>query len=230
MPDHGSLYLNLGDTYWSGGSKGKKAVVPIENKSTYVDQGATIKIDHAGRVRGVSQRKYPKFRAQDRGHEFIKKGDKTGIPWATALALVDDGWILKADIIWAKPDPQPTGGKNRPVPNTEHIHVLTKSRKSYYNKDMDLNTILARRTVTGGGGHFAAYPLNLITPLIEAGCPEGGTVLDPFNGSATTSIAAIETGRKFIGFELNEDYAHNIAEPRIRQFIEEYETNREFGF
>lgn len=62
--------------------------------------------------------------------------------------------------------------------------------------------------------HFAAYPESLIEPMLEAGCPEGGTVLDPFFGAGTTGVVAIKQGKKYIGIELNPEYIE-IAKSRI---------------
>ena len=62
--------------------------------------------------------------------------------------------------------------------------------------------------------HFATFPTELITPCILAGCPEGGTVLDPFFGSGTVGVVAKQSGRKFIGIELNSEYC-DIAATRI---------------
>lgn len=57
------------------------------------------------------------------------------------------------------------------------------------------------------GSHFATFPPDLIRPCILAGCPVGGTVLDPFFGSGTTGMVAVQEGRRFIGIELNPEYA-----------------------
>lgn len=62
--------------------------------------------------------------------------------------------------------------------------------------------------------HFATYPEELIAPCILAGCPEGGTVLDPFMGSGTTGIVARKLSRNYVGIELNPEY-HAMAERRI---------------
>jgi DNA modification methylase len=56
------------------------------------------------------------------------------------------------------------------------------------------------------GAHFATYPPKLIEPCILAGCPAGGTVLDPFNGSGTTGLVALQHGRNYIGADINEKY------------------------
>jgi len=64
------------------------------------------------------------------------------------------------------------------------------------------------------GAHFATWPPALVEPMVQAGCPKGGVVLDPFSGSATTGKVALESGRNFIGIDLNEDYVE-IAQCRI---------------
>jgi len=64
------------------------------------------------------------------------------------------------------------------------------------------------------GSHVAVYPPKLIEPCILAGCPEGGTVLDPFSGSGTTGVVALQNGKKYIGIELNPEYV-KLYEDRI---------------
>ena len=66
------------------------------------------------------------------------------------------------------------------------------------------------------GAHFATWPPDLVEPMIRAGCPEGGVVLDPFSGSATTGMVALREGRNYIGIDLNPDYLP-LAEARLRE-------------
>lgn len=70
------------------------------------------------------------------------------------------------------------------------------------------------------GAHFAVYPPELIETPIKAGCPENGIVLDPFIGSGTTALVALQEGRKFIGIELNSNYIE-IANNRLKSIIEQ---------
>ena len=65
------------------------------------------------------------------------------------------------------------------------------------------------------GAHFATFPMDLIEPCVLAGCPEGGTVLDPFGGSGTTGIVASNHNRKAVLIELNTEYIE-IAKQRIQ--------------
>lgn len=74
--------------------------------------------------------------------------------------------------------------------------------------------------------HFATYPLGLVEPCVKAGSREGDTVLDPFSGAATTGIAALKHGRKYIGIDVNEDY-NELAKKRIREHSE-VPTNHTF--
>ncbi len=70
------------------------------------------------------------------------------------------------------------------------------------------------------GAHFATFPEKLIEPCILAGCPKGGTVLDPFNGSGTTAAVAIKNGRKCIGIDINAAYIA-MSEERVAKIQEE---------
>ena len=69
------------------------------------------------------------------------------------------------------------------------------------------------------GPHFAAYPIDLPTRCIQAGCRPGGTVLDPFCGTGTTGLAALALGRRFTGIDLNPAFAA-LAADRLRQAAE----------
>lgn len=188
----------------------------------------------------------------------------TGIPWRTALALQADGWILRSDIIWHKPNTMPESVTDRPTKAHEHIFLLAKTNQYFYDaeairEDQSPYTVedLARRKTLdnkgdhGGtrkdlarsrdeyvpedgkrnkrdvwtvntrpysGAHFATYPPELILPCVLAGSKEGDTILDPFNGSGTTGEVALKQGRNYIGLELNPDYA-NLAHNRISKAV-----------
>jgi DNA modification methylase len=81
-------------------------------------------------------------------------------------------------------------------------------------KGKNKRSVWTVNTASYKGAHFAVYPPKLIEPCVLAGCPEGGTVLDPFSGSGTTGVVAINNGRKYIGIELNPEYAE-LSEKRI---------------
>jgi DNA modification methylase len=246
LRDDGTLWLNLGDSYASNGcyinswlkkehNKGKKHL-HTNNHDRYEDRKA--------------------FRGGEYG---IKGKDLMGVPWRVAFALQADGWYLRQDIIWNKPNPMPESVEDRCTKSHEYIFLLSKNPKYYYDQE-SVKEPVAESTVsrlsqknlmnqngstrvpgkTNGnmkavgntetrnrrsvwtvttkpfrGAHFATFPIDLITPCILAGCPEGGVVLDPFTGSGTTAVAALTNRRNFVGCELNPDYA-KLAEDRIK--------------
>jgi DNA modification methylase len=185
-----------------------------------------------------------------------KEKDLLGIPWMVAFALRADGWYLRADIIWHKPNPMPESVCDRPTKAHEYIFLLSKSKRYFYDADAikeaathgerfhgsysDPNSAFDHRTTvrngrkddentTAGrnkrsvwtvapkpfpGVHFATFPPKLIEPCILAGCPEGGTVLDPFAGAGTTGMVALRHSRSFVGCEINDEYVR-LAQDRI---------------
>ena len=109
LKDDGTLWLNLGDSYSSGG------------RSTTTNQTLRGNNDY-----GVTRPK---------PSENIKPKDLIGIPWRVALALQADGWYLRQDIIWHKPNPMPESVTDRCTKSHEYIFLLTKSANYYYDAD-----------------------------------------------------------------------------------------------
>lgn len=196
-PD-GTLWLNLGDSY----AANRTYQVP---DSKWGDVGNT----HGTKV-----------------PQGLKEKDLIGIPWRTALTLQSEGWWLRSCIIWHKPNAMSESVKDRPTTAHEYVFLLSKSARYYYDYDE------IREPRTSGPGlrnrrsvwsiptrplkvaHFATFPPDLIEPMILAGCPEGGTVLDPFGGSGTVGLVADRIGRDAVLIELNPEYAQ-IAIDRI---------------
>ena len=271
LRNDGTLWVNYGDAY-SGSWKGKrKKGAPITG----------IQKSHKGSYESPTP--------------ILKSGlapkNLFGLPWRLAFALQDDGWILRSDIIWEKPNATPESTKDRPTKAHEYIFLLSKKPKYYYDHEAikedrtsneDANTFrggsyvkndidnqgLGSRKVKGNKkydfirpnskgalvpgntdpkraeraeradthlipkrnrrtiwkvatkpfkeAHFATFPPDLIRPCILAGCPENGTVLDPFFGAGTTGLVAIEENRRFIGIELNPEYVE-LAKSRLRK-------------
>lgn len=241
LRDDGVLWLNLGDSYAGGGMSNPSG------KSTLV----------GGKDRGAAD--YSITRKSPNG---LKPKDLIGIPWMVAFALRADGWYLRQDIIWHKPNPMPESVTDRCTKAHEYIFLLSKSERYWYDADAiaEKSKGITERiapsdepkrhgfaTVRGSGvkrlggdatrnrrsvwtvptapyseAHFATYPPDLIRPCVLAGCPEGGVVLDPFFGSGTTGQVALEYGRKFVGIELNPEYAR-LAERRIRPALTQHQ-------
>jgi len=243
LTDDGTLWLNLGDSYAGGGGGNY-------NKTGVSQAGG----QHITNVR--NRRSW----LEEAG---VKPKDLLGIPWRVAFALQADGWYLRSDIIWHKPNPMPESVRDRPTKSHEYLFLLTKSAKYYYDheaiKEQGVMTSAGsaqrdtRETHGMGGGntainaakermrkelaenghvmrnkrdvwnintkpfkgaHFAVMPEALVEPCILAGSEPDDTVLDPFTGSGTVGVVAKRHGRKFLGVELNPEYAE-IANQRI---------------
>ena len=118
LRNDGTLWVNMGDTYASiaGG---------------YADGGSAGKHDMVSRAtRGAVLR--GKRRAPPMG---LKQKDLMGVPWRLAFALQDDGWYLRQDIIWHKPNPMPESTKDRCTKSHEYVFLLSKSPRYYYDQD-----------------------------------------------------------------------------------------------
>jgi DNA modification methylase len=287
----GTLWLNMGDCY-NQGNKGQSGEMnPTYKQST--NRGSLM--TRRGPMLGSNR---------NRNHEGMKPKDLVGMPWMLAFALRADGWWLRRDIIWHKPNPMPESVTDRCTTAHEYLFHLSKKERYFYNQDAVLEPVSANtharlaqniekqigseranggqktngnmkavgrrpkawdndmgsnRTLIGGYGrklaepgsgirsnesfsnavccqvtdrnkrsvwtvntqsfseaHFATFPEELIRPCILAGCPAGGTVLDPFFGSGTTGLVARANGCKCIGIELNPEYIR-IAERRLAQ-------------
>ncbi len=290
LRDDGTLWLNLGDSYCS--HAGQRTSEHSRGPKQCTNRGSC---DTGSRkVAG------------------LKPKDMVGIPWTVAFALRADGWYLRSDVIWAKPNVMPESVTDRPTKAHEYIFLLSKSERYYYdaqavlepvqsglsdvrkmleqkdridakhfhvdagplaaanhrthignkravggmkregpNSGMRVSHTLGREdskpnpsrsalrvhgnapgrhgdggkacndpdqlfrnkrsvwtvaTSTFHGAHFATFPTDLIAPCILAGCPQGGTVLDPFGGSGTTGEVAERHGRHSVLIELNPKY------------------------
>ena len=229
LKDDGTLWLNIGDTYF--GAKGG-----------HWDGGNSITNDTTGTNYRMHRKAPPK-------HSRLKIKDLTGIPWMLAFSLQRDGWYLRQDIIWHKPNPMPEAVKDRCVKSHEHIFLLTLQPRYYFDYEaiqekavyvgdnrasrgdsrrgeLLANSMAADSQPTGefrnkrdvwsintaqsGEAHFAVFPEKIPELCIKAGTKEGDVVLDPFMGSGTTANVAKRLGREWIGIELNEDYARFI--------------------
>lgn len=189
-PD-GTFWLNIGNTYTSGGRTWRQE-------------------DSKNRGRGMSYRPpTPKG---------LKDKDLIGVAWMLAMECQLDGWYLRNDIIWYKPNCQPESVKDRLTVSHEYLFLLTKSEKySFHQKAIqeqraDGNGLKNKRTVWSintkpyPGAHFAVFPPDLVRPCIMAGSSQGDMVLDPFVGSGTVGLVALELGRKCLGIEIQPDY------------------------
>lgn len=239
LEDDGTLWLNIGDSYYNYRPGKGQALVQQTVASNDQD--------------------LPQVCAR-RGNKLdgLKEKDLIGIPWMLAFALRADGWYLRQDIIWHKPNPMPESVQDRCTKAHEYIFLMSKSQKYYFDYEAikegdqeytrkaspkkiatsgalpdgagihggfgkDITTIGANKrsvwtvnTKPYAGAHFAVFPQELIEPCIMAGAPVGGIVLDPFMGSGTTAQVAQHLNRQYLGCELNPEYKP-LQDKRLRQ-------------
>ena len=256
----GTLWLNLGDSY-AGSGHGYLSEIKGKQKT------------NAGTL-------FMAGRPPADVPSGLKPKDLVGIPWRVAFALQADGWWLRMDIIWAKPNPMPESVTDRPTKSHEYVFLMSKSAKYWYDADaikevatgydgrrdtmmkgsdkyqdgeylaagnanslsvngrerwkyknlqeygQQPNTMHEKRLVGDEylspvrnkrsvwtvatqpfkEAHFATFPEDLVKPCILAGCPEGGTVLDPFAGTCTVGLVCARLNRNFVGIDLNPEY------------------------
>ena len=235
LTDDGTLWVNIGDSYYNYRPGKGQALVKQTVSKTERDQPQKC-ARRANKLEG------------------LKEKDLIGIPWMLAFALRADGWYLRQDIIWHKPNPMPESVKDRCTKSHEHIFLLSKNKKYYYdneaikepvkqdwgtrNRDAGkyhnpgtglqphsgLTKSYERKnkrdvwSVTNKpykGAHFACFPPDLIEPCILAGSRKGDVILDPFMGSGTTAMVAKQHDRSYIGCELHEDYG-SLIQKRLK--------------
>lgn len=200
LADNGSLWVNLGDTYWSG--KG-------EHKS------------------GESKQSARRFglRPQDRTGDGLlcKPKQLLLIPHRFAIAMQDKDWIVRNDNVWVKPNPIPDQVRDRCSMSHEYMFHLVKSRWYYFNKDA-----VGRKSETGSilpppdtweipparrsHRHKARFSEELVRIPILSTTPENGVVLDPFGGSGTSLVFARKHGFRAIGIDIKKDFCKSMVE------------------
>ena len=238
LEDNGTLWLNIGDSYYNyrpgqGQRQGKQSIASQKFSEVEICHKRGLKLDG------------------------LKEKDLIGIPWMLAFALRADGWYLRQDIIWHKPNPMPESVQDRCTKAHEYIFLMSKSQQYHYDHEAikEQSTSKSEGIRFGGnkygddddpkyatksgnvskeydkankrsvwtvatkpyaGAHFAVFPSDLIEPCILAGAPVGSVVLDPFMGSGTTAQVAQNLGRQYLGCELNSEY-EALQQSRLSQ-------------
>lgn len=157
----------------------------------------------------------------------LKPKDLLGIPWRLAFELQKEGWYLRADIIWERPNTIPESVKDRPTRSHEYVFLLTKSKQYYYDSEAikeptkDGKKLRNKRDVWSintekfSGAKVPVFPRELVRNCVRAGSKPGDLILDPFLGSGTTGVVALNEKRSFVGIELDSKGA-KLAEKRIK--------------
>ena len=206
LSDDGTFWLNVGDGYARNGGTGS--------------HGPNAQVGNTKRLIQRRNCKVPDCWG-------LKDRDLMGLPWRVAFALQDDGWLLRSKITWLKKAPMPESVKNRPSNATEEIFLFSKSAKYYYNNQAvreetgaNLRNYWLLGTDAGDKLHPAVFTRELARRCIILGSRPGDVILDPFSGSGTTGIAAIESNRRVVLIELNEEYAAQ-SETRINNGVQQ---------
>jgi DNA modification methylase len=250
LRDDGVLWLNLGDTWYSGRGNPGPSGFDKKNRNR---RGWDRAVDVPGQPWG-------------------RRKSLIGIPWRVALALMDDGWTLRQEVIWAKRNCTPDPAADRPGRSHEQVFMFTKGPRYWfdakaireesdpeqeahnqrYAKVYDAHTERADGRQPGNqnskgihsrpgesgrhprsvwsisaqpfpGEHPATMPPGVVEKCILSSCPPGGTVLDPFSGSGTTGFVASRHGRHYVGIDLSRDYLDLSLRTRLAQpgFVDE---------
>ena len=203
LSEDGTLWLNIGDSYTSGNRKWRAP-------------------DKKNPARAMSMRPPTP--------EGLKDKDLIGVPWRIAFELQRRGWYLRSEVIWRKPNCQPESVKDRPTREHEQVFLFSKSERYYYDvkavtgpNGRRLRTVWDINTKPNklAKGHFATFPYELVERCVRITSKEGDLVLDPFMGSGTTALVALDTSRRFLGVELNPAY---VEMTRARLLEEGYAT------
>ena len=189
LKPRGSLWLNIGDTYFA-------------RWSSIRDKGR----------QGLGDQKRERRKTPMGGYRQEKQ--LLLIPARTAIQMQENGWILRNDLIWYKPNVPPRPEKDRlPLTHEHFFHFVKKPTegRAAYHYDMEEveetgHDVVKQNVQPGTNGHSATFPKPLIRPRIRSSCPPGGLVLDPFCGTGTALVVAVEEGRKALGFEVSTKY------------------------
>lgn len=198
LKPEGSFYLNIGDIYF--GSKGFS-----RNKGKYKRKTD----DH-----------YKEHVVVKSDGKYLQHKQLLLLPPRLAIKMQEDGWIVRNQNLWEKPNPIPSYSKDRRMPVYEYFYHFVKSKKYYFDfkeaKKLDHHRDIIKCGIEPFGEHQATFPEKLIAPFIKTTSQEGDLVLDPFGGSGTVGVVSKRTNRNYVLIELNPDYCE-IARNRIKE-------------
>lgn len=194
----GSFYLNLGDIYY--GHKGfHRGYRPEHMRKTH------------------KHYKHQNLAPED--GKYLQPKQLLLIPPRLAIMMQEDGWLVRNQILWSKPNPIPSFSKDRRLPVYEYFYHFVKSQKYYFDfelaKKLNHHRDIIECGIESFGEHQATFPEKLIYPFIMTTSKEGDIVLDPFGGTGTVGVVCIKNNRKHIIIELSHKYS-KIAENRIK--------------
>ena len=150
---------------------------------------------------------------------WLTYGNLLALPYRLVIALCDQGYVYRGEVIWRKKNPMPEGRCRRPHRQHEGIYLLTRDEQHAFSTKPPVKSIWEfPNEKISGKAHYSRFPVELPSRCIAAYGTLGKdvVVLDPFSGSGTTGVAALQLGCSFIGFEI--DPAQVLeSNSRIRQ-------------
>ncbi len=192
----GTVWLNIGDAYTSGNRRYRAP-------------------DRKNRARAMSVRPTTP--------QGLKPKDLIGLPWRVAFALQDDGWWLRSEVIWHKPNAHPESVADRPTKAHETLFLLSRDQDYHYDVNAvrglnerrlrtvwDLPTQPRRRGRFPDDDHPAPMPIDLAKRCVTLTSEPDDVVLDPYAGSGTTLLAAAQLRRRWVGIELKAEFVRLI--------------------
>lgn len=191
LRDDGTFWLVLGDTY------NTRAIIrPSAHQGGLGHDNESIRLSWAeARDRGLVR-----YSARQPG---MKDKDLMLLPARVAIALVEDGWFLRCDVVWSKPHGSPEKAHDRPSRMHENIFLLTPgSRCKFFKKKCPEGARSVWEIAPGrGDAHRAVFPDELVRRCVMLSTEKGDVVADPFAGSGTTVRVAKEMGRIGVGLD-----------------------------
>lgn len=199
LKDDGSMYVIIGDVYF--GTKGFS-----RNKGTWARK---------------TDGHYKEHKIVKPDGRYVQEKQLLFLPERLAIKMQDSGeWLLRADIIWEKPNPIPSHSPDRVLPVHEHILFFSKNKHYYFDYDtikrLNRHRSVIRHGIESYDEHQATFPESLIEPYVLASSKENDIVLDPFGGSGTVGVVCTKNKRRYILVDVVEEYC-KIAEKRIKE-------------
>ena len=198
LKERGILWINMGDAYNT----------PV-NWSAKDHRYSSLGPDREGFDPGNAAYTKPRFQRKafiDREVPWLRYGNLLMLPQRLMLALADSGYLYRGEVVWAKKNAMPEGRCRRPHRKHESVHLLAKTERHAFRKSPPVPSVwtFPNETITGLQ-HRSRFPVELPRRCIDAYGERGEdvVVLDPFAGSGTTGMAALEFGCSFMGFEID---------------------------